>query len=144
MRVFSDERHGEGPLAGIATALAAAEGKPVLVVAWDMPFVTDALLASLRQRGERGTADIVAPSHTTPRGLVHEALCAYYAPAALPVCHSLLDAGERRAGALLEIDRAERVGDAELARFGDAARLFTSVDTPEVLAALGGTMPEPG
>ena len=49
MRVVADAEEGLGPLHGLRTALAAAEGEPVLVVAWDMPFVTTALLG----QGER-------------------------------------------------------------------------------------------
>lgn len=138
-RVVTDETPGLGPLAGLATALHAAEGSPVLVVAWDMPFVTVELLCELRRRGEAG-ARAVVPVHG--REGWAEPLCAWYAPSVLPTCRRLLEAGARRAGALLDalLPGAETLGDEVLARFGDPARLFTSVDTPDALAALGGTL----
>lgn len=137
--VVADETPGLGPLGGLATALAAAKGSPVLAVAWDMPFVTTELLCELRRRGEAG-ATAVVPVHGAERWA--EPLCAWYAPGALASCRALLEAGARRAGALLDalLPGAETIGDAELARFGDPARLFTSVDTPATLAALGGTL----
>lgn len=138
VRVVPDDRPGDGPLAGIATALRAARGAAVLVVAWDMPFVTAALLRELRRRGERGSS-VVAPSHGV--GPIQEPLCAYYGPDVLRVCQALLAGGERRAAAVLEMDGAESIGHRELERFGEPARLFTSVDTPETLAALGGALP---
>ena len=135
-RVVADEAPGLGPLGGLATALAAAEGAAILVVAWDMPYVTVALLRELRRRGEAG-ASAVVPVHGA-KGWA-EPLCAWYAPAALVRCRALLATGERRAGALFDaLPRAERMEGPDLSRFGSPARLFTSVDTPEQLAALGG------
>ena len=142
-RIVADETPGLGPLGGLMTALHAAAGAPILVVAWDMPFVTTELLCELRRRGEAG-ARAVVPVHGTDGWA--EPLCAWYPPSALPTCRALLEAGARRAGALLDalLPGAETVGDEELARFGDPARLFTSVDTPAALAALGGTMARRG
>jgi molybdenum cofactor guanylyltransferase len=135
-RVVSDVTPGVGPLMGLATALGAAGGAAVLVVAWDMPFVTGALLRALRERGERaGVA--AAPMHGAARWV--EPLCAYYPPDALSACRALLDSGERRAAALLEVlPGVITLDDAALASFGDVARLFDSVDSPEDLAVLGG------
>jgi molybdopterin-guanine dinucleotide biosynthesis protein A len=135
-RVVADSEPGLGPLAGIETALVAASGRPVIVLAWDMPFVPAALLVELRHRGS-AAANAVVPVHDTRS----EPLCAWYAPGALLACRRLLAAGERRAGALAGALRAEWIADAALAPFGDLERMFTSVDTPEALAALGGALP---
>ena len=68
-----------------------------------------------------------------------EPLCAYYPPEALSACRALLDGGERRAAALLEVlPGVITLDDEALPSFGDPARLFDSVDSPEDLAALGG------
>jgi molybdopterin-guanine dinucleotide biosynthesis protein A len=140
-RVVSDIVPGLGPLGGLATALRAASGAPALVVAWDMPFVTTELLAELRRRGEAG-ASAVVPVHGADRWA--EPLCAWYAAGNLPTCLALLEAGARRAGALFDaLPGAETIGDADLARFGAPARLFTSVDTPDALAALDGRFEGP-
>ena len=137
-RIVADETPGAGPLAGIASALHAAGGAAVLIVAWDMPFVTPALLRELRARGERGSSAVVPVHGADAR---REPLCAWYGAETLHSCRSLLRTGERRAGALIEVlTGADAVGDVDLERFGDASRLFTSVDTPERLAELGGTL----
>ena len=129
--IVPDDEPGLGPLAGLATALRAAGGRDVLVAAWDMPFVTAELLGELRRRGEEG-ASVVVPMH----GVEHrmEPLCAWYAARALEPCLALLAAGSRRAGALFEtLPGASTLAGAALARFGDQARLFTSVDSPAKL-----------
>ena len=111
----------------------------MLVVAWDMPFVTTPLLRGMRALGEAG-ASAVVPAHGDPPVL--EALCAYYAPDALPVCTRLLAEGERRAHALFDALRsAVIIPERLLAEHGDPERLFLSVDSPEQLVELAGVMP---
>jgi len=137
-RVVADDTPGVGPLGGLASALHVADGAPTLVVAWDMPFVTTDLLRALRRRGEAG-ASAVVPVHGATR--LAEPLCAWYAPEGLATCRALLAAGARRAGALFDaLPDTATLGDAELARYGEPTRLFTSVDTPERLAELGGVL----
>jgi molybdenum cofactor guanylyltransferase len=138
--VVRDAEEGLGPLHGLRTALASAEGAPVLVVAWDMPFVTAALLATLRSEGEGGGAAAVPVAGNPPRA---EPLCAYYGAGALAACDALLAAGERRAAALHEsMPGATIVRENVLATLGDPARLLFSVDTLEDLTALGGRLPD--
>jgi len=140
--VVRDAVPGEGPLAGLRSALHAADGDAVLVVAWDMPFVTSALLAALRGLGESGASAVVPVSG---RSSDPEPLCAYYPPEALHVCDRLLASGERRARALFEaIPGARTLRGTELDALGDPAHLLLSVDTPEKLAALGGRLPDEG
>jgi molybdenum cofactor guanylyltransferase len=139
LRVVEDETPGLGPLAGLETALRAAKGGAVIVVAWDMPFITAPLLRGMRALGELGAAAVV-PVHGSPP--VPEALCAYYAPEALDVCRELLARGERRASALWEaLPTATSIPERLLEQHGDPERVFLSVDTPEKLQALGGEMP---
>ena len=138
--VRPDDEKGLGPLAGLRTALRAASGDAVLVVAWDMPFVTSALLQAMRRIGEEGATAVVPMSED---GAFPEPLCAYYAPVALETCEQLLARGERRAASLFEaLPGAIAVRGAELEALGDPARLLLSVDSPEALAALGGRLPE--
>lgn len=135
-RVIADDEPGLGPLGGIATALAAANGLDIVVVAWDMPFVPAALLAELRRRSEG--ADAVVPVHDGKR----EPLCAWYSGEALPLCRALLASGERRASALAEaLPRVRWMDARELESLGDPEYILASVDTPERLAALGGAHP---
>jgi len=138
--IVPDSEAGLGPLAGLHAALRGAEGAAVLVVAWDMPFVSTALLSAMRSRGESG-ASAVAP--LSPRRPFPEPLCAYYAPEALAVCERLLAEGERRAVALYEaLPGATAFGGAALVALGDPSHLLRSVDSPEALAALGGRLPD--
>ena len=138
-RIIADEQRRLGPLAGIAAALGAAEGQPVIVVAWDMPFVSAELLQRLQARAVvHSDVDAVVPVH----GASRQPLCAWYAPSAGPVCRSLLERGERRARALAaSLPRVEWLDSLAMAGLGDLEHLFTSVDTPERLAAVGGALP---
>ena len=138
MTIVRDDVPGLGPLGGLATALAAAAGRGVLVLAWDMPFVPAALLAAIRRRGETLGAAVM-PVHGAEGRT--EPLCAWYPPESLEACTrgcSPTASGAR--GALFEaLPRTERMMDAALAAFGDPESMFTSVDTPERLEALGGS-----
>ena len=140
--IVTDRIPGLGPLAGIETALRAANGAAVIVIAWDMPFITAPLLRGMRARGEIGAAAVV-PSYGDPP--TFEALCAYYAPETLAVCTSLLASGERRARALFAaLPSAVTIPERVLMEHGEPARLFLSVDTPRQLEAIGGSIPAPG
>ncbi len=139
LAVFADAQPGLGPLAGIETSLRAAGGASVLVVAWDMPFVTTPLLRGMRALGEIGSPAVV-PEHGDPP--VFEPLCAWYAAETLDTCSDLLERGERSARALFDaLPSATRIPERVLAEHGDPDRLFLSVDTQEELEALAGLLP---
>ena len=132
VRVEQDVIAGGGALGGLHAALAHAQGRDVIVVAWDMPFVTSALLASLRARGERGDADAVLPaSDQSRRGL--EPLCAWYAAECLPAVTQALEAGDRRVVAFHDAVRVLPMPYDRVQRFGDPTMLFANVNTPEEL-----------
>jgi molybdopterin-guanine dinucleotide biosynthesis protein A len=127
--VATDVRLGLGSLGGIHAALVRA-GQPVLVVAWDMPFVPTGLLAALRAAGD--DADAVVPESGSPRGL--EPLCAYYTPACVEPIERRLDVGDLRVVGFFEDVRLARLPAETVARFGDPARMFMNVNTPDDLA----------
>jgi molybdopterin-guanine dinucleotide biosynthesis protein A len=129
VRIAADVRPGLGGLGGIHAALAHAGG-PVLVVAWDMPFVPGGLLADLISLGAE--CDAAVPESGSKRGL--EPLCAYYGEACLPAIEARLDAGDRRVVAFFDDVRLCRLPAAEVARHGDPAFLFMNVNAPEELA----------
>ena len=130
VRIASDVRLGIGSLGGIHAALVHA-GTAVIVVAWDMPFVPEGLLAELRARSEN--ADVVAPESDSSRhGL--EPLCAYYSQACIAPIEQSIDADDRRAIGFFEHVRVTRVPVDEVRKFGDPARLFMNVNTPGELA----------
>ena len=66
------------PLAGVVQALRCARGRPVVVVAGDMPFVTRGLVAALARERSRGAVAVVP--HAGGR---LQPLCARYDPRAL-------------------------------------------------------------
>lgn len=131
--VAADVRPGLGSLGGIHAALVHAGG-PVLVVAWDMPFVPAALLAALRSAG--AGADAAVPESDSKRGL--EPLCAYYAPTCLPSIERHLDAGDRRVIAFFDDVRVVRLPAEIVARFGDPSRMFLNVNAHADLARAEG------
>ena len=133
--VVADVRPGFGSLGGLLTALTSVDG-PVLVVAWDMPFVPGGLLRTLRIQGESGPYDAVVPSSGSRRGV--EPLCAYYTPACAAAIARRLDAGDRRMIGFLEDARVHYLDPAVVRQFGDPARIFLNINEPADLAAAEG------
>lgn len=125
----ADVRAGAGSLGGIHAALVHA-GTPVLLVAWDMPFVPASLLRALRRLGE-GAEVAVPESDSSRRGV--EPLCAWYAPSCIPAIERRLDEGDRRVVGFFDDVRVRRLPVDEVARHGDPARLFLNVNAPDDL-----------
>jgi molybdopterin-guanine dinucleotide biosynthesis protein A len=131
LETLPDVRPGLGTLGGIYTAVTAAAG-PVLCVAWDMPFVPEALLRLLGDRMATGGYDAVLPESSGRRGL--EPLCAIYGPACAPAIARRLDQGDLMAISFHADVRIGIVPLAEVRRFGDPDELFFNVNTPDDLA----------
>lgn len=130
LKTIPDVRPGFGSLGGIYTAVTAGI-EPVLCVAWDMPFVPEALLRALVEGAARGTYDAFLPESSGRRGL--EPLCAVYGPACAAAIARRLDAGDLRA---ISFHADVRVGILPLDQvqaFGDLEELFFNVNTPEDL-----------
>jgi molybdopterin-guanine dinucleotide biosynthesis protein A len=129
LRTVPDVRPGCGSLGGIYTAVASAEG-PVLCVAWDMPFLTEALLRALVE-GAVGY-DAFLPQSDGRRGV--EPLCAVYGPGCEPAIERRLAAGDLQA---IGFHPDVKVGTLPIERvrgFGDPEVLFFNVNRPEDLA----------
>ncbi|HWG54090.1 MAG TPA: molybdenum cofactor guanylyltransferase [Gemmatimonadaceae bacterium] len=126
--VAGDVYPGSGSLGGIHAALVHAHA-PAIVVAWDMPFVPAGLLAELRTLGE--AADVAVPESDSRRGL--EPLCAYYAPACIAPIARRLEAGELRVIGFYDDVRVARLAAASVRAYGDPARLFMNVNSPDEL-----------
>lgn len=128
LTVIPDPRPDCGSLGGIYGAVTAGEG-PVLLVAWDMPFVNVDLLEALRD-GARDF-DVYLPESGGRRGI--EPLCGVYGPAcATPIAERLDDEDYRAIG----FHPAVRVGQLPLdavRRFGDPETLFFNVNSPDDL-----------
>lgn len=130
LQTIPDVRPGFGTLGGIYTAVTSA-GAPVLCVAWDMPFVSVALLHALADRMTAGAYDAVLPESAGRRGV--EPLCAIYGPACGPAIARRLENGDLQA---ISFHADVRVGIVPLAQvrgFGDPDELFFNVNTPDDL-----------
>jgi molybdopterin-guanine dinucleotide biosynthesis protein A len=133
LKTIPDVRPGFGSLGGIYTAVGAGPG-PVLCVAWDMPFVPDALLRALVDGAAAGNYDAFLPESSGRRGL--EPLCAVYGPACGPAIARRLDSGDLKAISfhadvwvgILSLGEVRHVSG------GDPDELFFNVNTPDDLA----------
>ena len=130
LNTIPDARPGLGNLGGIYTAVTAEPG-PVLCVAWDMPFVPEALLQALVEGAAAGTYDAFLPESSGPRGL--EPLCAVYGPACGPAIARRLDRGDLQAISFHPDVRVGILSLAQVQAFGDPGELFFNVNTPDDL-----------
>lgn len=127
--VVPDVLPGVGPLGGLLTAIERAPA-PVVVVAWDMPFVPPALLRRLA--GGLTGADACFPASPGPRGL--EPMCAAYGPAAGPATRAAIARGEREAVAFHSDLKISILSEAEVRGYGDPAFMFFNVNSSDDLA----------
>lgn len=127
--VVPDRLAVRGSLSGIYTAILAA-GEPVLVVAWDMPFVPAALLEALVERSNG--YDVFLPESGGRRGV--EPLCGVYGPGcAGPILRQL----ERDDFRVIGFHQEVKVGTLpleEVTRYGQPDVIFFNVNTAEDLA----------
>jgi molybdopterin-guanine dinucleotide biosynthesis protein A len=133
--VAADVRPGLGSLGGLLTALVRARS-PVVVVAWDMPFVPGGLLRELRRVGETDGYDVVVPVSGSTRGF--EPLCAYYTEACAPAIGRRLDADDRRVISFYDDVRVGRLDSEVVRRFGDPGHIFLNINRPQDLDAAEG------
>ena len=129
VRRAADVIANAGSLGGIHAALSHAR-TPVLVVAWDMPFVPAVLLQRLVDLGD--AHDAAVPESESKRGV--EPLCAWYAPACLAPIERRLADGDRRVVSFFEDVRVARIPFEEVQRYGDPAIMFMNVNSPDELA----------
>jgi molybdenum cofactor guanylyltransferase len=128
VQLASDESPGAGALSGLRTALRAAHGDKVLVLACDMPFVDRSLITHLIGLASR--ADVVVPRLAGE----YEPMHAVYDRGCLPEIEASLEAGDMRMISFFPRVRVLAVEDAELDRFDPDRRSFFNVNTPEELA----------
>jgi molybdenum cofactor guanylyltransferase len=113
------------PLVGIVTALEQADGRAVLACACDLPFVTAALAAYM--------AGMEAPVAVPRDGERMHPLFARYTQQVLPVLRAALMEQRPLHETLADL-HPRIVGEPELRRLGDPARLLFNVNTPDDLA----------
>jgi molybdopterin-guanine dinucleotide biosynthesis protein A len=116
-----------GALGALYTAVHAAGTERTLVVACDMPFVSDRLLTHLVSVGR--SVDIAIPR--TARG--YEPLCATYSRRSASELRRLIDEQRFRLSDVAHIPglNVHEVGRDELATFGPEEVLFFNLNTPD-------------
>jgi len=125
LTVHVDRVPRTGAIGGIYTALDAAQGDRVLVVACDLPFLDDRLLSELVRRAEPADGAWVR----TTRGV--EPLVACYQRHARAAILAEIQAGRLKASDLGTALRLAEIAPSELDRFGSADELLANVNTPE-------------
>jgi molybdopterin-guanine dinucleotide biosynthesis protein A len=124
--VIPDVLPGHGALGGLYTAVHAGT-EFTLVVACDMPFVSEPLLAHLVSVGK--SSDIAIPR--TARG--YEPLCATYSRRSAVELRRLIEEKRFRLSDVARIPglTIREVGSDELERFGPEDVLFFNLNTPD-------------
>ena len=126
--VVADRVTGAGPLAGLAAALAAAgDADAVVCLAGDLPFLSPALLAALREQAPE--ADALAPR---PAGRA-EPLCARYAVRLRAAVEARLAGGRLALHELLAEAATAWLDDGELAALDPDGMSFVNLNSPHDL-----------
>jgi molybdopterin-guanine dinucleotide biosynthesis protein A len=119
LRRVDEDPPGQGPLAALVAGADALGGRrSVLLLACDLPFVTEALLRRLADWEGTGTVVPVDRSGTV------QPVCARYSPEAIDRARIQLAAGERSLRSLLRDGDFAGVDDID-------ERELVDVDTPE-------------
>jgi molybdopterin-guanine dinucleotide biosynthesis protein A len=127
--VLRDRVADAGGLGGVDAAL--ATGNDVLVVAWDMPFVTPDLLQLILAKARNEDADVVVPESGSPHGF--EPFCSFYSARVAAPLEKYLTVGATPSDFLADLPRVARLTLEEVGRVGDPARLFMSVNSADDL-----------
>jgi molybdopterin-guanine dinucleotide biosynthesis protein A len=125
LAVVRDPRPDLGTLGGLYTAITAGDG-PVLVVAWDMPFVPVELLEAV-VAGAQGY-DVFLPESGSRRGV--EPLCAVYGAACRAAIERQLASDDLRAIGFHGDVRVGRLPLATVRSFGPPEELFFNINEP--------------
>ena len=127
-RVVVDSLPGSGTLGGIYTGLEAARNEWALVVACDMPFLSEPLLRYMT--GLRDGVDAVVPIIDGRPEPTH----ALYSRRCIPAISQRLQAGQLKAAGFLDLVRVRYVDEREARRFDPELLSFFNVNHPDDLA----------
>jgi molybdopterin-guanine dinucleotide biosynthesis protein A len=130
--LIPDKLPGCGALGGLYTALSAASGEAVAVVACDMPFASQALLRLECDLLLESGADLVIPRLSDDLEPFH---AVYRRLACLPHIQAALEAGQRRVDAWFPHVCIRHLSADEIAPHDPQGLTFWNVNTPEELQA---------
>jgi molybdenum cofactor guanylyltransferase len=127
---ISDRWEGQGPLAGIITALltteeTGGEAEWNLIIGCDMPFLTREWLVYLVQRAQASRAEVVTPQ--SAQGL--EPLCSCWRTSAAAKLQQAFEGGARKITQAMKPLQMEVIDEADWKRFDTAGRLFWNMNT---------------
>jgi molybdopterin-guanine dinucleotide biosynthesis protein A len=126
--LIPDEEPGAGALPGLRTALSAAQGDRVLVVACDMPFVNRLLLEHLIELS--ADADVVVPRWEDR----YQTMQTVYArEKVLAAVDEALAQGDQRMISFYPQVKVRIVSSDEVAQYDPSGRSFFNVNTPQDL-----------
>jgi len=125
-----DRWEGQGPLAGIITALLTTKetgggAEWNLIAGCDMPFLTREWLTYLVQRALSSGAEVVTPQ--SAQGL--EPLCSCWRTSAAAKLQKTFEGGTRKITEAMKRLEMEIVDEADWKRFDTAGRLFWNMNT---------------
>ena len=127
--VVEDKYAGRGPLAGIHAALTASATELNLVLAVDLPFVTESLLRFIVEQAHTSDALVTAPRIAGG----YQPLCAVYRRAFASHAQAALEGGRNKIDALFVAETTRVLEESELNRFAFSAAMFENLNTPEDL-----------
>ncbi len=127
VEVVADPVEGLGPMRGLATGLAALDGRApaAFVCSTDLPFLHPALVRRVLRGFADPDADVVLP---VARGY-RQPLAAGYRTALAPLIEKLLAEGDLRPGMLFRHCRVTQLDDDTLLADPDLARLDPALDS---------------
>jgi len=128
-QVIEDVYPGRGPLAGIHAALSASTAELNLILAVDLPFVSESLLRFIVEQARAADAVVTVPRIAGG----YQPLCAVYRRAFAPLAQAALEAGRNKIDALFAATTTRILEEPELSRFAFSAAMFDNLNTPEDL-----------
>lgn len=128
VRLVGDRFPGAGALHGLATALRAAEGEDVLLLACDAPFANRRLLEHIIAQRQRG--DVIIPRHDGR----YEPLQALYSRSrCLPAVEGALRSGKKRMISYFSSVRVYPIGADIIRRLDPTGVSFFNINTEDDL-----------
>jgi len=124
--VVEDVYTGCGPLGGLHAALSKSKTELNLVVAVDMPFVSESLLRFIIEQARAANAVVTVPRIAGG----FQPLCAAYRRDFASLAQGALEAGNNKIDALFAMTTKRILEEAELSRFAFSAAMFENLNTP--------------
>jgi molybdopterin-guanine dinucleotide biosynthesis protein A len=128
-RVVEDVYRDRGPLGGIHAALSGSTTELNLMLAVDLPFVTQKLLQYVLSRALESGAMVTVPR--TGSGV--QPLCAVYRRGFAEVAEQSLLEGKNKIDSLFARVETCVIEESELVRAGFSEQMFRNLNTPEEL-----------